>query len=50
MDVLKLISAPISRTVGVAEVIELTEEQQALAIHAADAVGAEFRGRQLPVW
>ena len=32
---------------GVAEVIELTEEQQALAIRAADAVGAEFAGVDL---
>lgn len=32
---------------GVAEVTELTEEQQALAIRAADAVGAEFAGVDL---
>lgn len=32
---------------GVAEVTELTEEQQALAIRAAEAVGAEFAGVDL---
>ncbi|MBO1911010.1 hypothetical protein J4G37_40245, partial [Microvirga sp. 3-52] len=32
---------------GVAEVIELTEAQKALAIRAADAVGAEFAGVDL---
>lgn len=32
---------------GVAEVTDLTEEQQALAIRAADAVGAEFAGVDL---
>ena len=32
---------------GVAEVTELTEEQQTLAIRAADAVGAEFAGVDL---
>lgn len=32
---------------GVAEIIELTEEQQTLAIRAADAVGAEFAGVDL---